>query len=226
MKILDCTLRDGGYYTSWDFDQNLVNTYFESLNNLPVDYLEIGYRSLPMQEYLGEYFYLPIHVIEKIKLQSNKKLVIILNEKDVTAAQLPQLLAPLVGLITMVRLAIDPKNLKRALLLAESVKKMGFEVGFNVMYMSTWAEEKGFIEELKMVDGIADYFYMVDSFGGVYPNDVINTIQIVREKTNVPLGFHGHNNMELGLINTLTALEHGVEIVDSTITGMVRGAGN
>jgi 4-hydroxy 2-oxovalerate aldolase len=226
MKILDCTLRDGGYYTSWDFDQNLVNTYFESLNNLPIDYLEIGYRSLPMKEYLGEYFYLPIHVIEKIKLQSNKKLVVILNEKDVTTAQLPQLLTPLVGLIAMVRLAIDPKNLKRALLLAESVKKLGFEVGFNVMYMSTWAEEKGFIEELKMVDGIADYFYMVDSFGGVYPKDVINTIQIVREKTNVPLGFHGHNNMELGLINTLTALEHGVEIVDATITGMGRGAGN
>lgn len=226
MKILDCTLRDGGYYTNWDFNQNLVNTYFESLNNLPIDYLEIGYRSLPMNAYLGEYFYLPIHVIESIKVKSHKKLVIILNEKDVTPDQLPILLQPLVGLITLVRIAIDPKNFKRALILAAAVKKMGFEVGFNVMYMSTWADHKEFIQDLKFVDGLADYFYMVDSFGGVYPSDVVDTINIVREKTNAPLGFHGHNNMELGLINTLTALENGVEIVDATITGMGRGAGN
>jgi 4-hydroxy 2-oxovalerate aldolase len=226
MKILDCTLRDGGYYTNWDFDQSLVSTYFDSLNQLPVDYLEIGYRSLPMKEYLGEYFYLPIHVIERIKARSSKKLVIILNEKDVRTEQLPVLLGPLRGLITMVRLAIDPKNLKRALILAEAVKQMDFEVGFNVMYMSTWADEKQFLEELKHVEGIADYFYMVDSFGGVYPKDVVETIGMVREKTNVPLGFHGHNNMELGLIKTLSALEHGVEIVDATITGMGRGAGN
>lgn len=226
MKILDCTLRDGGYYTSWDFDQHLVESYFKSLNHLPIDYLEIGYRSLPMNEYLGEYFYTPLYIIEKIKTISNKKLVIILNEKDVTVDQLPQLLGPIQNLVTMVRLAIDPKNLKRALVLAEGVKKMGFEVGFNVMYMSTWADQKDFIQDLKFVDGLADYFYMVDSFGGVYPSDVVNTINIVREKTNVPLGFHGHNNMELGLINTLTALENGVEIVDATITGMGRGAGN
>lgn len=226
MKILDCTLRDGGYYTFWDFDQHLVNDYFKSLNQLPVDYIEIGYRSLPQKEYFGEYFYSPLYVIEKIKSISSKKLVIILNEKDVTPEQLPVLLEPVRGLITMVRMAIDPKNLKRALILAEAVKKMGFEVGFNVMYMSSWSGQKDFIQDLKYVDGLTDYFYMVDSYGGVFPEDVVNTINMVKTHTGVPLGFHGHNNMELALINTLTALEHGVEIVDATITGMGRGAGN
>lgn len=50
MKILDCTLRDGGYYTNWDFDKNIVDTYINAFNYLPVDYLEIGYRSNPMKE--------------------------------------------------------------------------------------------------------------------------------------------------------------------------------
>jgi len=226
MKILDCTLRDGGYYTYWDFDQQLVNDYFKSLNYLPIDYIEIGYRSLPMKEYLGEYFYCPLYVVEKIKSASKKKLVIILNEKDVTPDQLPALLGPIRGMVSMVRMAIDPKNLKRALVLAEAIKKMGFEVGFNVMYMSTWGSQQDFIQDLKFVEGLADYFYMVDSFGGVFPADVVNTINMVREQTNVPLGFHGHNNMELALINTLTAIDNGVEIVDATITGMGRGAGN
>lgn len=225
-KILDCTLRDGGYYTNWDFDFDLVQNYFESFNKLPVEYLEIGYRSNPMNSYLGEYFYCPPHVLERCKQSSNKKLVIILNEKDVRAKDAEALLSPCIGYIDMVRLAIDPKNFRRAIELAEAVKKMGFLVGFNVMYMSTWQSEKEFLGQIKEVDGVADYFYMVDSFGGVYPEEVKQTFDIVRNQTNVDIGFHGHNNLQLGLINTLTAIECGVSIVDATITGMGRGAGN
>lgn len=225
-KILDCTLRDGGYYTNWDFDKDLVKTYFKSFNKLPVDYLEIGYRSNPMSTYLGEYFYCPPHVLRSCKELSNKKLVIILNEKDVRPSMVDVLLRPCLGYIDMVRIAIDPQNFKRALLLAETIKKMGFEVGFNVMYMSNWESEKEFLGQIKEIKGIADYFYMVDSFGGVYPEDVRKTYELVKNQTDVKIGFHGHNNLEMGLINTLTAIECGVDIVDATITGMGRGAGN
>lgn len=225
-KILDCTLRDGGYYTNWDFDKSLVNEYLQCTNQLPIDYLEVGYRSIPMKGYLGKYFYCPVYELEDLKNKSNKKLVIILNEKDIRINHLDELLTPIIGLVTMIRIAIDPEHLGRALVLAEGIKKMGFEVGFNVMYMSKWNQYGDFIKELKNVDGIADYFYMVDSYGGVYPQDVINTIDLVKSNTNCKLGFHGHNNLELALINTLTAIEQGVEIVDATIQGMGRGAGN
>jgi 4-hydroxy 2-oxovalerate aldolase len=226
MKLLDCTIRDGGYYTNWDFDQDLVNTYIHSFNNLPVDYLEVGYRSKSLEGYLGKYFYCPISVLKDLKTKSNKKLVIILNEKDVPVEDAEELLLPVKEYITMVRMAIDPKNFKRALGLAIKVKELGFEVAFNVMYMSTWREEKDFIDLLPQVNNIADYFYMVDSFGGVYPDDVKETIAMVRKKTNVKLGFHGHNNLEMALANTLAAIEEGIDIVDATITGMGRGAGN
>lgn len=226
MKLLDCTLRDGGYYTNWDFDKDLVQNYFDSFNKLPVEFLEIGYRSNPMKNYLGEYFYCPPYVLEQCKESSDKKLVIILNEKDVRAEHVPNLLSPCVGYIDMVRIAIDPRNFRRALKLAEAVKKMGFLVGFNVMYMSTWESQKEFLGQIKEVRGIADYFYMVDSFGGVYPEEVKKTFNIVRDQTDTAIGFHGHNNLQMGLINTLTAIECGVSIVDATVTGMGRGAGN
>ncbi|GAB2770364.1 aldolase catalytic domain-containing protein [Salinimicrobium soli] len=225
-KLLDCTLRDGGYYTNWDFDKDIVETYFKSFNNLPVDYLEIGYRSNPMKSYLGEYFYCPTYVLEEAKSKSTKKLVIILNEKDVREDHVPNLLEPCIGYISMVRIAIDPKNFKRALGLAAAVKKLGFEVGFNVMYMSNWENEKEFLGQIKEVNGVADYFYMVDSFGGVYPEDVKKTFDIVRNQTDTKIGFHGHNNLQLALVNTLTAIDCGVSIVDATVTGMGRGAGN
>jgi 4-hydroxy 2-oxovalerate aldolase len=225
-KILDCTLRDGGYYTNWDFSKSLTNTFFQSFNNLPIEYLEIGYRSPAMKEYYGEYYYCPPLVLNRIKELSNKKLVIILNEKDIKLDFVHELLKPCVGIITMVRLAIDPQNLTRALILAEKVKTMGFEVGFNVMYMSKWKNQPAFLNEIKNVDGIADYFYMVDSYGGVFPEDVKEIFGLVKSQTNVPIGFHGHNNMELALINSLTAIECGADIIDATVTGMGRGAGN
>jgi 4-hydroxy 2-oxovalerate aldolase len=225
-KILDCTLRDGGYYTNWDFDRNLVDSYIQAFNNLPIEYLEVGYRSPLQKQYHGEYFYLPTYVMRRLKDQSSKKLVIILNEKDVKAGDAEHLLTPCVGLITMIRLAIDPSNLERAIGLAKVIKSMGFEVGFNVMYMSKWKQYPGFLDLLPQLNGLADYFYMVDSYGGVYPEDVRETVALVREKISIPLGFHGHNNMELGLINTLTAIELGVDMIDVTVTGMGRGAGN
>lgn len=98
------------------------------------------------------------------------------------AEHVPDLLGPCRGYIAMVRIAIDPQNFTRALKLAEAVKSLNFEVGFNVMYMSNWSDYPDFLNQLENVNGIADYFYMVDSYGGVYPDDVKDTFNIVREK--------------------------------------------
>lgn len=226
MKILDCTLRDGGYYTNWDFDKNLVETYLTTMNDLPVEYLEVGYRSPKLTGYYGEYFYCPDFVLKKISQLSNKKLVIILDEKNIKLETVEELLKPCLGIITMVRIAIDPEQLVKAIDLAKKVKSMGFEVGFNVMYMSKWKNLPEFLSNLKLVDGVADYFYMVDSYGGVYPDDVREIYNLVRSQMKTKIGFHGHNNLELALVNTLTAIECGADMVDGTITGMGRGAGN
>lgn len=227
MKILDCTIRDGGYYTNWDFDQNLITEYCKSMEQLPIDYIEVGYRSIPLKGYLGKYFYCPIYVLEELKaLMPSKKLVIILNEKDIRAEHVEELLLPIKPFVRLIRIAVDPENFGRAVKLAKAVKALGFELAFNVMYMSDWKKDPSFLDNLTELGNDLDYFYMVDSYGGILPNDVKEIIKLVKSKTNVPLGFHGHDNLHMGLINTLTALEEGCQIVDATITGMGRGAGN
>ena len=226
MKILDCTLRDGGYYTNWDFNKNVIDTYIDSFNKLPVNYIEIGYRSKPLDGYLGEFFYLPDYLIKEIRTRSNKKIAIMLNEKDFKSSEVGEFLKPLSGKVDLIRLAVNPINIKRALKLAVKIKDLGFELGFNIMYMSEWKKNSLFFEEINLLDGKIDFLYMVDSYGSVYPDELVELIKLIKKRTNVALGFHGHNNLELGLINTLTAIENGVDIVDSTITGMGRGAGN
>nr|WP_319999871.1 aldolase catalytic domain-containing protein [uncultured Draconibacterium sp.] len=228
LQICDCTLRDGGYYTNWDFDQNLVETYFEAMNDIPaITHLEIGYRSLASGSYLGEYFYCPDYVLKMAReMCPDKTLAIMLNEKDTSPSDLDDLLNPCKSFIDLVRIAVDPKNMERALVLAKAIKAKGFQMGFNIMYMSQWANDTEFINKLNSLEGNVDYIYLVDSFGGVYPEDVKKAVQLVKEKISIPLGFHGHNNMELGLANSLVALENGCQVVDATITGMGRGAGN
>jgi 4-hydroxy 2-oxovalerate aldolase len=226
ISFLDCTLRDGGYYSNWDFDNSLVETYYKAFEKLPVNYLEIGYRAIAEKGYLGEYFYCPDYVIDNARKLSSKKLSIMLNEKSVKPEHVPGLLGSAIGKIDLVRLAVDPENIVRALKLAEEIKKLKFEVSFNMMYMSKWKTHTAFLNNLGIVNGIIDYFYIVDSYGGSYPSEVADTFNLVKERVKIPIGFHGHNNLEMALINSLTAIECGAEMIDATITGMGRGAGN
>ncbi|MBX2966893.1 MAG: aldolase catalytic domain-containing protein [Cyclobacteriaceae bacterium] len=226
-EYLDCTLRDGGYYTNWDFDKQLVNQYLNSVNVLPIDIIEVGYRSLPKKQYVGQYFYCPERTLEYVRKRADKKkIAIMLNEKEVPVKNVAALLKPVAGFIDLVRLAVQPERFDQAVLLAQEIKAMGVPVAFNLMYMSKVLQNKSVLEKLPFLNGVIDCFSLVDSYGGVYPEDVRVTVQEVCSVLSMPVGFHGHNNMELAFVNSLTALEMGCKIVDGTITGMGRGAGN
>ena len=85
MKILDCTLRDGGYYTNWDFNSKLVNDYLKLIKFLPIDIVEVGYRGNKNKEsYLGEFYYLTMNNLKNIKskIGKNKKLSVMVDTKD------------------------------------------------------------------------------------------------------------------------------------------------
>lgn len=225
-NILDCSLRDGGYYTEWDFSSELVNTYLKSMNNLPIDYIELGYRNNPSSAYIGKFGYSPIYLLKHIREFSEKKLAVMINEKTTQCKDLQQLTEPIIGLVDMIRIAVDPTYITRAINLAKLIKQQGFEVGFNIMYMSKWNQYQRFYENLSGLEGVVDIVNMVDSYGGIMPNEVVETIKQLRYVVTCKIGFHGHNNLEMALMNTLTAIDCGVDSVDCTIMGMGRGAGN
>lgn len=226
MQILDCTFRDGGYYTNWDFSEGIVSAYIKGVNSLPIDYIELGYRNLPQKEYLGKFGYSPIYLMSQIKALTFKKLAVMLNEKSTRPEDLERLVGPLVGIVDMVRIAVDPKNLVRAIDLAWALKRQGFEVGFNIMYMSKWKGYDGFYEQLESLNGAVDILNTVDSFGGIMPDEVCEIVVRLKGILKCKIGFHGHNNLQMGLANTLKAIDAGVDSVDCTILGMGRGAGN
>jgi 4-hydroxy 2-oxovalerate aldolase len=225
-KILDCTLRDGGYYTNWDFSSGVVKNYILAMENLPIDYIEIGYRNSSKDKYYGEFFYCPIFTIDYINQLTKTPLAIIIDERNVGIDDIQTLLSSCIDKIRMIRMAVDPKNISSAIQKAQVINKMGFEVAFNIMYLSEWVKDYKFLDQIIGIENYVDYFYMVDSYGAVYPNQLKPLIFEIKKRTKVKLGFHGHNNLELAHANSLIALEEGVDIIDSTILGMGRGSGN
>lgn len=225
---LDCTLRDGGYYTNWDFDTELVESYLQSINELPVDIIEVGYRGKQGNGYKGEYFHLPEYRLKWIKEKApGKALAIMLDEKDTNIEDLERLLVPINGHVDWVRLAVKPERMGSALILAEAIRSLNLKVAFNLMYISKLVDNHEIKQQIIDLEGKVDCFNAVDSYGGIYPSilgDFLKELRPHFKKTL--LGYHGHNNMELAFANSLVALENGCDIVDGTITGMGRGAGN
>ena len=226
-ELLDCTLRDGGYYTNWDFEDQLIEKYMAVMQQLPIDILEIGYRSTPQKQYMGKYFYFPDFAIEKIaSLNTHKRLALMFNEKNTRPEHLDKMLQGLNGKIDLIRLAVNPENFDRAVELGEAIKKRGFNITFNVMYMSRFYKDQKFLEKLGRLNGLVSYLNLVDSYGGMLPDDVKTLVVNAKEYCKEAVGFHGHDNLELAFASTLAAIDAGCNIVDGTIMGMGRGAGN
>jgi len=230
VKILDCTLRDGGYYNNWDFSPSLVSQYCDYISQLPIDYIEIGYRSEPKKEYFGQYFYLPISTIKNIKnrLSSKQKIAVMLNYKDLNSDNLPKLLSGVEGIVDLVRIATPCGEIQEALKISALIKNLGFEVGINLMYLSQWSNGDLLSISTALENGgqDVDFIYLVDSYGGVTPLELRGIIKKLKESVKIPMGFHGHNNIELAFANAIVCLEEELGFIDSTVLGMGRGAGN
>jgi 4-hydroxy-2-oxovalerate aldolase len=105
-------------------------------------------------------------------------------------------------------------------------KHHGMFVAAN--FMKSYAMEPAqFAKTAKLAQSYGvDAVYIVDSAGGMLTEELEQYIRTVQDTCNVPLGFHGHNNLELAVANSLRAVELGVAIIDTSLQGMGRGAGN
>tara|TARA_B100001741_G_scaffold256078_1_gene218738 strand:- start:3223 stop:4743 length:1521 start_codon:yes stop_codon:yes gene_type:complete len=231
MKILDCTLRDGGYYTNWDFDSKLVNDYLKLTKFLPIDIVEVGYRGNKNKEsYLGEFYYLTTNNLKKIKskIGKNKKLSVMIDLKDwKNPKELKNNLKSCKKIVDIIRFAVNPRKTINLGKFLKEINNMGFKVAVNIMYSHLLLKNDLLIKEILKLKKFFDIIYIVDSYGTLISNDVkriIKKIKLLDQK--IFIGFHAHNNLEMALSNSIEAIDNKIDYLDSTFTGMGRGAGN
>jgi len=234
MKLLDCTLRDGGYYTNWDFDHDLVELYLKSMEDASIDVIEIGFRSPPKKTFMGPYVYSLDDHLESIPLPKDILIGVMINAKEYLKApdgpveMIKKLFQPCdKSPVGLVRIAINFDQVLEAEVLANELKQLGYEVGLNMMQSHGKEEEQYKQTAMRITKwGSVDVLYFADSLGNMSPPHIKNISKILLSEWQGPLGIHTHNNKDLALINSLTALDEGVTWCDATITGMGRGAGN
>jgi 3-deoxy-manno-octulosonate cytidylyltransferase (CMP-KDO synthetase) len=221
-KILDCTLRDGGYYTDWDFEVGIVKNLVKSLDDNGVDIIELGYKS-PVKG--GPYRKCNDGFIKSvIDFEVKAKLAFMIDVKDYVKNDEinTDLLKDIVkksdkSPFDVCRIAAKYDEIKYINHLIQIIEELGYEVICNLIGVSTLEIEQ--IRELTKVN--SNILYIADSYGSLLPNDVENIFK------NVELhGIHTHDNLGLAFANCLTAINNGATYIDGTITGMGRGVGN
>lgn len=227
ITLFDCTFRDGGYYTNWDFSDALLERYLDAMRTArDIRSIEIGYRSPAKKQYFGRFFHLPRGLAEhcRARLRPDQRLAIMLNEKDVTPETVKDLIGDLTGVVNTIRFAVAPSKIGFAIELADACDQLGFSVGLNIMYLNTYVRKASILEPLARAK--TEAVALVDSYGGCMPDEVRDTVAEAKALLPHPIGFHGHDNISLAFANSLAALEGGATTLDTTVAGMGRGAGN
>jgi 4-hydroxy 2-oxovalerate aldolase len=228
MKLLDCTLRDGGYYTNWTFNDDFVREFVKSLSMTGVDIIEMGYKS-PLKG--GKYRKCDDSFIGNIVGNDRTDLAFMIDAKDFINGEVDvKLLKDIVkpsseSPFNYCRLAITPQQIKEALLMIDLLDELGYKVIVNTMRVSLLEvpEIRKFCSSLSNTKVVALYF--ADSFGSLLPTRVKEIVGIFKE-TGKDIGIHTHDNLGLAFANSLCAVDNGVEYIDGTLTGMGRGVGN
>ncbi len=229
IKIMDCTVRDGGLMNKWQFSDDFVKSVYNACVEAGVDYMEIGYKSSETaysRTENGAWKFCEEDDLRRIvgDNPSNTKLSAML---DIGRIELNQIKPKKESVIDMMRVACYVHQMDKAIQHAEYCMDLGYEATINLMSVST-VNERDLDEALNDVaKSKVPVFYLVDSFGNMYCEHI--EALATKYKDALPgktIGIHAHNNMQLAFSNTITAIMNGVNMLDSTFLGLGRGAGN
>jgi 4-hydroxy 2-oxovalerate aldolase len=230
IKVLDCTVRDGGLINNHDFDLRFVRAVYKALSDAGVDYMEIGYKNskrLFSPQEFGKWKFCEDDDIKKVieGIESHTKISIMV---DVDRVDIEDVKPCKDSPVDMVRVASYVKDIDKAIFLVNHFAEKGYETTVNIMAISK-ALDNELNECLYQLEeeSKANVVYIVDSFGALYQE----TIEFLVKKAKAILktkevGIHGHNNQQLAFSNTIEAIIHGANFVDGTVYGLGRAAGN
>lgn len=227
VKLLETTLRDGSYTINYQFNANETRYIAKILDEIGFEYIEIGpgigfnakrFSEHPPASSDEEYIQAAREVVKNGKI-GMFFIPGIARSTDIDMAAANKL--------DIIRIGTNIDNYKQGFKYLSLCKKNGIETASNLM--KSYAVEANEFAEIanECYKAGADFIYLVDSAGGMFPEDIKRFIlQTKNLNPDIKMGFHGHDNLGLAIANTLTAIEYGADIVDSSIRGMGRSSGN
>ena len=232
IKVMDCTLRDGGLVNDFRFSDEFVKDLYNANIKAGVDYMEFGYKASKEVfnvEDFGPWKFCDEDSIRKIVGDNNSDMKISVMSDVGRTDYKNDIIDKKDSVIDMVRTACYIHQIPTAVEMIEDAKRKGYETTANIMAVSKVNDDdlQNGLEIL--AKSPVDVIYIVDSFGSFYPEQMkrlSDKYLNIGAKYNKKIGIHAHNNQQLAFANTIEALRNGVSLLDSTVSGMGRGAGN
>ncbi len=232
IKVLDCTLRDGGLVNDFYFTDEFVKELYQANIQAGVDYMEFGYKASKDM--------FDVNKFGKWKFSDDKDIRAIVgdNKTDMKISVMADvgrcdfkkdILNKKDSPIDLIRIATYINTIPAAIEMIEDCTKKGYETTVNIMAISK-SNETDISAALELLGkSSVGCIYLVDSYGSLYPEQVDILAQKYMEvagKYGKKVGIHAHNNQQLAFANTIEAMINGVCYLDGTVSGLGRGCGN
>ena len=233
IQILDCTLRDGGYINNWEFGDKNIQKVIKSLIDSNIEIIECGFLDSNIDKEQNTTRFKTINhlntLLKDIELKQNQLLVAMIDYTKYDLNSLPVVTKD--SKITGLRVAFRKSNFKEALEEMKIIIQKGYNLFVQPMSTSRYSQEE--LDYLiSTTNNLNPYaLYIVDTQGSIFPENFKNLFEkfVSKMSSNIKLGFHSHNNMQLSYAIAIEFINIAKEkeiIIDSSIYGMGRGAGN
>ncbi|MFT4587820.1 MAG: 4-hydroxy 2-oxovalerate aldolase, partial [Candidatus Binatia bacterium] len=232
IKVLDCTVRDGGLINDHKFDDALVKAVYDTCIDAGIDYMELGYKNdkkLIQRDQFGDWKFCDEDAMRRIVGENDGPLKLTAMADAEKSDYKTDILPKNESVLDCIRVATYVHQLNVAVDMIKDAHDKGYETTCNIMAIST-VGEKEIDQALEVLAGTpVDVVVVVDSYGALNYEQIRGLVQKyskAMEGTGKEVGIHTHNNQQLAFANTIEALIQGANRLDATMMGLGRGAGN
>jgi 4-hydroxy 2-oxovalerate aldolase len=239
MRLIDCTLRDGGYHNAWNFSKKFAEETILNLVASGITSIEIGFRKPKSSEKLGEGIFANLDStrLQKLQIPSHTNIGVMINASDylvnsMISIELIKDSFPLAeSTIKFIRIAADKNDIPGLAETKKYLENLGYEVHLNLMKINNLFTgqtlSKSADKTMEHVENLNFRFLtLADTYGVMRQNELKSLIQQFQQIREIEIGLHMHNNLGLATSNSILGLDLGVSMLDSTLSGMGRGPGN
>jgi len=232
LKVLDCTVRDGGLVNDHMFSDEFVRAVYTACVEAGIDYMEVGYKAskkLFAPDKFGHWKYCDEEHIRRIVGDNDTPLKLTAMADAGKSDWRTDILPKEDSVLDMIRVAFYVHQTSEAIDMINDAAQKGYEVSANLMAVAA-AQEKEVDQCLELLaESAAEVLVVVDSWGSIYTEQVeimVKKYQQYAHDTGKTVGIHAHNNQQLAFANTIEAIIHGANRADASMAGLGRGAGN
>jgi 4-hydroxy 2-oxovalerate aldolase len=232
IKVLDCTIRDGGLMNDHHFDDELVKAVYTTCVEAGIDYMELGYkasRRIFAPAEFGRWKFCSEDDLRRIVGDNPTTLKLAVMADAERTDYHEDILPRKQSVLAMIRVATYINQIPAAIDMLKDAHDKGYETTVNLMAAST-VQERDLDQGLELLAASeAEAIYLVDSFGALYSEQVhylVRKYLHFARTAGKEVGIHAHNNLLLAYANTIEAIILGANYLDATIAGLGRGAGN